>query len=68
MAKKQEPKVVEFKTTQLSSGETVLVTVYESVPDTTKRTIKCRGKQTSDFNLVGGWQRDPYKKSKEPTC
>lgn len=68
MAKREQPKVIEFKTTTLESGETVLVAVYESVPEKGKHCIKCRGRQTKDFNLVGGWQRDPYKKSKEPTC
>lgn len=63
MAKKQ-PEVKEFKVVKLESGETVVVAVYEAKEVKTKTKMKCRGRQTRDFDLIGGWQRDTCKTSK----
>ena len=61
---KSQPKVKEFKTERLASGEMVVIAVYEETETKRKHSVKCRGKQTSDFSLVGGWQRNPYKAPK----
>jgi len=63
---KGQPKVKEFKTERLESGEMVVIAVYEEKETKRKRQVKCRGKQTSDFNLIGDWQRNPYKGA--PRC
>ena len=60
MSRKQA-QVVEFKIEKMENGETVVVAVYKAEDSKSKKKVKCRGKQTKDFNLVGGWQRDPYK-------
>lgn len=61
MAKKKQPKVIEFRTEKMATGETVVVAVYEAAGEPEQQKVKCRGQQTKDFNLMGGWQRDPFR-------
>jgi hypothetical protein len=63
MSKKQE--IISFKTEKTEDGKTVLIAVYAPAGKPKRRICKIRGKQTSDFDLVGGWQRSPFKKTEQ---
>ena len=53
--------VLEFKIDTLASGDKVVVKVFKSGKRKSKVDVKIRGRQTSDFALIGRWKRNPFK-------